>query len=164
MLGPRPRRSNDWCTFRGTSLLDRNRYGGRLAAVETFRNESCGHRDRMSVGIDARMIVGRIRGLIAGHDRGDLRATARRLGVDLLALERTVDLHSPRPSFAVLAAVARTYRIDPKWLLYGESDPTTHSIAAEPAADIAASDLVELAERRTRAQRKDSRKAPPPIA
>src|SRR5262252_9555013 len=77
--------------------------------------------------IDLAAIARRIRALIAGEDRGDLAATARRLGVDLWALKRSIDLRFPRPSVAVMASIAREYAIDPLWLLYGAAG---HAIAA----------------------------------
>src|SRR5689334_9400527 len=77
--------------------------------------------------IDLVAIARRIRGLIAGADRGDLAATARRLGVDLSALKRSIDLRFPRPSAPFLASVMRAYAIHPLWLLYGTPG---HAIAA----------------------------------
>jgi len=64
-------------------------------------------------------IAGRIRGLIASTDQGNLEAIARRLSVDPSVLKQSLDLQFPRMSVSVMMAVLREYAINPRWLLYG---------------------------------------------
>lgn len=78
--------------------------------------------------IEVVAVARRIRGLIAGEDGGDLAATARRLGVDLSSLKRSIDLRFPQPSLSVMASVLRAYAVHPLWLLYGAPG---HAIAAD---------------------------------
>jgi hypothetical protein len=86
----------------------------------------------MWTSIDVAAIARRIRALIAGEDRGDLAATARRLGVELWALRRSIDVRFPQPSVAVMKSILREYAIHPLWLLYGAPG---HAIAAEQGSE-----------------------------
>lgn len=88
-------------------------------------------------GTDRRAIAARLRGLIAGQDRGDVGETARRLHVEEVSLRMSIDEGSPFLTVDVLAAVVREYGVDPTWLLTGEYDPTTHRVTLESdGADI----------------------------
>ncbi len=98
----------------------------------------------MSPKLDLNAIAGRIRGLLAGSDAGDLKATARRLRVDSDALARSVDPVNPYPSLSVITAVVREYGVDPIWLTYGEYDPTAHGLIAEKGPTVTPADLLLL--------------------
>ncbi len=98
----------------------------------------------MSPKLDLDAIAGRIRGLLAGSDAGDLKATARRLRVDAEALERSVDPVNPYPSLSVMTALVRDYGVDPIWLTYGEYDPTAHGLIADKGATVTPADLLLL--------------------
>ena len=100
----------------------------------------------MSPKLDLLAITERIRGLITAQDREDIEGTARRLGVDVDALQRAMDVQAPRPSLFVLVAIVRAYGVDPSWLLYGEYDSGTHSASLEKGPALASSDFVGLVE------------------
>ena len=80
--------------------------------------------------MDRHGIAARIRGLIGGHEKGDSGDIAARLGVSELSLRMSVDELSPHPTIEVLAAIIRTYGIDPNWLLNGEYSVASHIEAA----------------------------------
>jgi hypothetical protein len=94
--------------------------------------------------LDLDAIACRIRGLLAGGDGGDLKATARRLRVDSDALERSIDPVNPYPSLSVITAVVREYGVDPIWLTYGEYDPTVHGLIADKGPTVTPADLLLL--------------------
>jgi hypothetical protein len=98
----------------------------------------------MSPKLDLHAIAGRIRGLLAGRDAGDLKWTARRLRVGSDALERSIDPVNPYPSLSVITAVVREYGVDPIWLTYGEYDPTVHGLIADKGATVTSADLLLL--------------------
>jgi hypothetical protein len=98
----------------------------------------------MSPKLDLDAIAGRIRGILASSDAGDLKATARRLRVDSDALARSVDLVMPYPSLSVITAVVREYGVDPIWLTYGEYDPTVHGLIADKGPTVTPADLLLL--------------------
>ena len=79
-------------------------------------------------------IAARIRGLIAGQDES-IEETAKRLGVEELALRMSVDVDSPYPTIDVIAAVVRTYAVDPSWLLTGKYSEVAHRRALETPTD-----------------------------
>lgn len=83
-------------------------------------------------------IAERLRGLLAGQDKGDLGATAKRLGVAELSLRMSVDEVSPHPTMEVLVAIIHEYGVDPTWLLTGVYDPDTHRATFEGNAISAA--------------------------
>ena len=78
-----------------------------------------------------REIAGRLRGLIAGQDAGNLAETARRLHVDEVSLRMSIDEVSPYPTIDVLIAVVNEYAVDPSYLLTGRYDPDVHRRALE---------------------------------
>jgi len=80
--------------------------------------------------MDRHGIAARIRGLINGQEKGDIAEIAARLGVPELSLRMSVDELSPHPTIEVLAAIVRTYGIDPSWLLNGEYSSASHIEAA----------------------------------
>jgi len=84
---------------------------------------------------DRRAIAARLRGLIAGQDRGDVSATARRLHVEELSLRMSIDELSPFLTIDVLTAVVREYGADPTWLLTGEYNPAAHRAVLESDTD-----------------------------
>ena len=87
--------------------------------------------DVMSAWLDRKAIVRRMRRLLAGQDGGDVRLTAKRLGVDPSALRGSLDLQAPRPSLTVMRALVREHGVDGMWLLYGTSDATSHGVVAD---------------------------------
>lgn len=92
-------------------------------------------------------IAERVRGLLSGQDGGNAAATARRLGVEELALRMTIDDVSPHPVIDVLVAVIARYGVDPTWLLTGEYDPATHRKAADADRESVIDALRELSAR-----------------
>src|SRR5689334_10363444 len=80
--------------------------------------------------MDRHGIAARIRGLIGGQDKNDIGGVAARLGVAELSLRMSVDELSPHPTIEVLAAIIRTYGIDPNWLLSGQYSSASHIEAA----------------------------------
>ena len=54
---------------------------------------------------------------------------ARRLGVDERSLKASVE--GRRPTLNVMAALIRTYGLDPSWVLTGDYDPQTHRHALQ---------------------------------
>ncbi|HMC53619.1 MAG TPA: hypothetical protein VKH19_00480 [Gemmatimonadaceae bacterium] len=85
-----------------------------------------------------REIAARLRGLIAGQDHGDMRSTAKRLGVDEVSLRISTDVDSPYPTIDVLIAVIITYSVDPSYLLTGDYDPHVHRQTLENPDSIGA--------------------------
>ena len=81
--------------------------------------------------LDRTGIAERLRELLGGQDRGNLGATAGRLGIEELSLRLSIDELSPHPTVEVLAAVVREYGVDPTWLLTGRYDTATHRSAME---------------------------------
>jgi hypothetical protein len=79
-------------------------------------------------------VAARLRGILAGLDRGMIEATARRLGVSEVALRMSVDELEPHPAMEVLIAVVRHHGVDPTWLLTGEYDAATHRAAINDEA------------------------------
>jgi hypothetical protein len=90
------------------------------------------------VKFDRAGIAERLRGLLSGQDGGDLGKTAARLGIEELSLRMSVDEESPHPTVEVLAAVVRSYGVDPTWLLTGVYDGSTHRHSMETLASITA--------------------------
>src|SRR6476661_1882386 len=84
---------------------------------------------------DKQGIAGRIRGLLSGQDEGDTAAAAKRLGVDATSLHMSIDESAPYPTVDVIAAVIRTYGVDPCWLLTGYYDTLTHRSALNVTTD-----------------------------
>ena len=78
-----------------------------------------------------REIAARLRGLIAGQDDGDVKTTARRLGVDEVSLRMSIDEDSPYPTIDVLIAVIVAYSVDPSYLLTGVYNADVHRQALE---------------------------------
>ncbi len=89
-------------------------------------------------------IAERVRALIGGQDQETLEATAERLGVTEAALRMTIDRWSPHAVLSVLAALVRTYGVDPSWLVTGKYDPATHHVALEQGEGFRSSDLLRL--------------------
>jgi hypothetical protein len=83
----------------------------------------------MPIESDRFHVAARVRALLAGQDDGQLGETARRLGVEDLALRITVDERSPHPVLDVLTAIIACYGVDPSWLLTGQYDMITHRSA-----------------------------------
>jgi hypothetical protein len=97
------------------------------------------------IGSQTRLeIAARIRGLIAGQDRGDIAETARRLGVDELSLRMSIDDTSPYPTVDVLSALVSSYGVDPTYLLTGTYDAHTHRRVLDDPT-VAADSIRELA-------------------
>jgi hypothetical protein len=80
--------------------------------------------------IDFNSVAARIRGLLHGHDKGDLAVSAIRLRVSGASLRATLDELDPWPTIGVLVAVVRYFGLDPNWLLTGRYDPEAHRRAA----------------------------------
>ena len=80
--------------------------------------------------IDFNSVAARIRGLLHGHDKGDLAVSAIRLRVSGASLRATLDDVDARPTIGVLVAVVRYFGLDPNWLLTGRYDPDAHRRAA----------------------------------
>jgi hypothetical protein len=94
-----------------------------------------------------------LRGLLAGPDNqdvSDVPALASGLGVEERALRMSIDELAPQPTVEVLAAVIRTYGIDPSWLLTGQYDAATHRTVMEGESDPAISVRQFFSERKTR--------------
>lgn len=81
--------------------------------------------------LDAKGLARRIRGLIGADDGGDCAAAARRLGVSEVSLATAIALDGAGPNLAVLAAIVRSYGVDPAWLLTGQYDLATHRNAMD---------------------------------
>ena len=79
--------------------------------------------------MDRHGIAQRIRGLIHGQYSGDLAKLALQLRVSELALRTAIDDLAPYPTLEVLAAVLQHFAVDPTWLLTGEYNSSTHSLA-----------------------------------
>jgi hypothetical protein len=79
-------------------------------------------------------IAERIRGILGGHDRGMVEATARRLGVSEVALRMSIDEGEPHPTVEVLMAIVREHGVDPCWLVTGTYDAATHRAAMSDEA------------------------------
>jgi hypothetical protein len=75
---------------------------------------------------ERQQIAARIRGLFTAQDWDDFAALARRLHVDQTSLHMSIDESAPYPTIDVIAAVIRSYGVDPMWLLTGEYDSSTH--------------------------------------
>jgi hypothetical protein len=85
--------------------------------------------------VTRRDIATRLRTLLAVGQE-ELADTARRLGVEELALRMSVDEMSPFPTLDVLVAVVAHYGVDPSYLLTGVYDAATHRQVAD--ADVQA--------------------------
>ena len=83
----------------------------------------------VAVNLDWAAIAERLRGLIHVQNRNDLESVARRLGVDERSLKASVE--GRRPTLNVMAALIRTYGLDPSWVLTGDYDPQTHRHALQ---------------------------------
>ena len=83
----------------------------------------------MALSLDWAAIAERLRGLIRVQNSNDLESAARRLGVDERSLKTSIE--GGRPTLTVMAALIRTYGLDPSWVLTGEYDPQTHRHALE---------------------------------
>lgn len=97
----------------------------------------------MSPKLDFFAIAERIRALVPEQA---VDATAHRLGIDAEALGRAIDPSAPRPTVFVLVAIARTFGIDPTWLLYGRYDVATHAAALEKGWALGSEDFLQLSE------------------
>src|SRR6185437_12749175 len=97
-----------------------------LASPQKARILPGSHQMPASDAFNSEQIAARLRGLIGGQDRGQLEATALRLGVSEVSLRMSIDEHAPHPTLAVLSAVVREYGVDPSWLIYGEYDVAVH--------------------------------------
>ncbi len=93
---------------------------------------------------DPKSVAARVKGLIGGQDNGLIAITARRLGVNEVALRITIDDLEPHPTLEVIMAVVRVYGVDPTWLVTGEYDPTSHRLAMDDEANFTKSDLCKL--------------------
>lgn len=98
-----------------------------------------------SGSLDSQAIAARIRGLLGGHEAGDLPSIAQRLGVREFVLRMCIDDLSPVPTLEVLAAIVNVYGVDPSWLLYGEYDSSTHRRAVSADRHVTPSNVLELA-------------------
>ena len=92
---------------------------------------------------DKHGIASRIRGLLSGQDAGDTSAAAARLRVDATSLHMSIDPDAPYPTVDVIAAVIRTYGVDPCWLLTGSYDSLTH----QKALDVSTAEMPILVSR-----------------
>jgi len=81
------------------------------------------------VSFDWAAIADRLRGLIRIQNRDDLATVAKRLGVDERSLRMSME--GWRPTLNVMAALIRTYGLDPTWVLTGDYDSQTHRAALE---------------------------------
>lgn len=76
-------------------------------------------------------IAARIQGLLGTPRDTDLPELADRLKVPLDSLRMSVRGNPPLPTIDVIAALVRSYGLDPSWVLTGDYDPATHRTALE---------------------------------
>jgi len=96
---------------------------------------------------DRLAISERLRALVGQRAEADISAAARDLSVDEVALGAALDARSPRPTADVLAAIVRTFGVDPTWLLTGEYDGSSHARVLDGDRSAAMSELVQVARR-----------------
>lgn len=78
---------------------------------------------------DPRALAARLWSLIEREDNGNVAAAARRCDVSVSALVELLAGDSGRPSAETLGAIIDAYRVAPLWLLLGEGEPPTETLA-----------------------------------